>query len=68
MLTNQDIKKLISVFATKNDLKDSVENLSTKKDINKLFNALDAYGKKADAYFQEILMLTHKVDRLEIGL
>ena len=33
------------------------------KDIQKL--KIDAYAKKADAYFQEMVMLSHKVDRHE---
>ena len=41
------------------------ENKADKSDINNLMNAIDAYAKKADAYFQEMVMLTHKVDRME---
>ncbi len=28
-------------------------------------NVVDAYAKKADTYFQEMLMLANKVDRME---
>jgi len=65
MLTSDDIRKLIEVFATKEDLKEAVRDLSTKKDVNDLLNAVDTYAKKADAYFQEMVMLAHKVDRHE---
>ena len=65
MLTDEDIKKLIEVFVTKDDLKEAVKNLSTKDDLNKLLTAVDAYAKKADTYFQEMVMLAHKVDRHE---
>ncbi len=65
MLTNEDIQKLIKVFATKEDLKNAVANLSTKDDYNNLMNAVDAYAKKADAFFQELVALSHKVDRHE---
>jgi len=65
MLTTEDIQKLIEVFATKEDLKEAVQNLSTKKDIDKLLTAVDTYAKKADTYFQEMVMLAHKVDRHE---
>jgi uncharacterized coiled-coil DUF342 family protein len=41
------------------------ENKADKSDINNLLNAVDAYAKKADAYFQEMVMLSHKVDRHE---
>ena len=36
-----------------------------KADFNNLQSAVDAYAKKADAYFQEMVMLSHKVDRHE---
>lgn len=65
MLSDEDIQKLIEVFATKEDLKEAVKNLSTKDDFNKLLTAVDAYAKKADTYFQEMVMLAHKVDRHE---
>ncbi|MDD5145852.1 MAG: hypothetical protein PHF44_03355 [Candidatus Pacebacteria bacterium] len=42
-----------------------VETKADKSDINNLVNAVDAYAKKADAYFQEMLMLAQKVDRHE---
>jgi len=59
--TKEDLKK----FATKEDLKNAVANLSTKDDYNNLMNAVDAYVKKADAFFQELVALSHKVDRHE---
>ena len=65
MLEDKDIQKLIDVFATKEDLQEAVKNLSTKEDFNKLLTAVDSYAKKADAYFQEMVMLSHKVDRHE---
>lgn len=65
MLDDKDIQKLIEVFATKDDLREAVSNLSTKEDFNDLQTAVDAYAKKADTYFQEMVMLTHKVDKLE---
>ncbi len=65
MLTDEDIQKLIDVFATKEDLKNMAENLSTKQDFNDLQSAVDSYAKKSDTYFQEMVMLSHKVDRHE---
>ena len=38
------------------DLKEGFNNLST---------SVDAYAKKADAYFQEMVVLSNKVERLE---
>lgn len=36
-----------------------------KKDFVSLQTGVDAYAKKADTYFQEMVMLSHKVDRHE---
>ena len=51
MLDDKDIQKLIEVFATKEDISNAVENLVTKDDFNNLMTSIDAYTKKADAYF-----------------
>jgi len=57
--------ELPKIFATKEDLKEALENITTKDDFNVLMSAVDAYAKKADTYFQEMVMLSHKVDRHE---
>jgi len=46
---------------------DHVDNqiAGLKKDFNDLQTAVDGYAKKADTYFQEMVMLAHKVDRME---
>jgi len=56
---------LSGIFATKDDLENSIGALPTKEDFVQLSTAVDAYAKKADAYFQEMVMLSHKVDRHE---
>ncbi len=38
---------------------------ATKEELDRLTNSVDAYAKKVDDYTQEMLMLAHKVDRLE---
>ncbi len=67
MLTEDDIQKLIEaqqeVFATKEDLLNLKDEL--RKDFSNLATGVDAYAKKADTYFQEMVMLSHKVDRHE---
>ncbi len=67
MLDNDDIKKLIEaqkeVFATKEDLEQMKDEI--RKDYSDLLSAIDAYAKRADTYFQEMLMLSQKVDRHE---
>ena len=65
MLEERDIQRLIEVFATRADLQAAVGTLATKDDINQLLNSIDAYANKADTYFQEMVMLSHKVDRHE---
>jgi len=44
-------------------LLEAVKKLSTKKDFNRLLAAVDSLPKKAGTYFQEMVMLPHKVDR-----
>ena len=67
MFTNEDIQNLIKaqeeVFATKEDLEKLKEAI--RSDISNLQISVDAYAKKADTYFQEMVMLSHKVDRHE---
>lgn len=65
MLTNEDIQKLVEVFATKEDLKQIAEDLVKKEDFIELQTSIDVYAKKADTYFQEMVVLSHKVERLE---
>jgi len=67
MLTDEDIQKIIGanqeVFPTKEDFlifKDEIV-----KSFSDLQTSVDAYAKKADTYFQEMLVLAHKVDRHE---
>lgn len=62
---DERFEKLFEVFATKDDLANAVKDLATKEDFNKLLSAVDAYAKKADTYFQEMVALSHKVDRHE---
>ena len=45
------------------EVKTDVQDL--KKDFVQLQSAVDAYAHKADVYFQELLALSTKVDRLE---
>ena len=65
MLDDKDIQKLVEVFTTRDEMKEMISNLVTKEDFLALQASVDAYAKKADAYFQEMVMLAHKVDKLE---
>lgn len=63
---NKDFAELkTQVFDLDEKIKDLQENKSDKKDINNLLDSVDAYAVRADKYFQEMVMLTHKVDRHE---
>ena len=42
-----------------------LDNTATKQDFDRLTNAVDAYAKQAETYMQEMLALSHKVDRPE---
>lgn len=63
MLDDKDIQKLIEVFATREEIDGRFNEV--RQDFSDLQTAVDAYAKKADAYFQEMVMLSHKVDRHE---
>ena len=56
MLTNEDIQKLIDVFATRDELDKRFDEMS--QDFSDLQTAVDAYAKKADTYFQDPVKVT----------
>ena len=62
---DKQFESLPGIFVTKEDLDEKTDYLTTKDDFNKLLSAVDAYANRADTYFQEMLMLGHKVDRHE---
>jgi len=67
MLTQKDIQRIIKahreIFPTKEDFEAFQEEM--RKNFSDLQTSVDAYAKKADTYFQEMVMLSHKVDRHE---
>ncbi len=65
MLTNEDVKKLIEVFATREEVATKQDFEDLRKDFSDLQTAVDRYAHRADAYFQEMVALAHKVDRHE---
>lgn len=46
-------------------INDRLEQTATRDELDRLTSAIDGYAKKVDDYTQEMLMLAHKVDRLE---
>lgn len=65
MLDEKDIQKLIEVFATREEVITKKDFGELKSDFRNLQTSVDAYAHKADTYFQEMVMLSHKVDRHE---
>lgn len=65
MLEEKDIQKLIEVFASREEMKEMISNLVTKDEFNDLQTSVDAYAKRADTFFQEMVMLSHKVDKMD---
>jgi uncharacterized coiled-coil DUF342 family protein len=65
-MSEDEFTKLYKYMQTEfKDIKSTLEQTATKEELNKLSSAVDAYAKKVDDYTQEMLMLAHKVDRLE---
>lgn len=67
MLSTTEIKKIVDahreVFATKMELADFREEM--RGSYSNMLTAVDTYGSKADKYFQEMVVLSRQVDRLE---
>ena len=67
MFTPEDTTNLIKafqeVFPTKEELEAFREEM--RQEFSDLQTSVDAYAKRADEYFQEMVMLSHKVDRHE---
>ena len=62
----EDFSELIQYLDEKfNTIETKLDTKVDKVDFNNLQTAVDAYAKKADTYFQEMVMLSHKVDRHE---
>lgn len=61
---NQDFSELVKYLDGKFTRIDQRFD-EAKKDFVDLQSSVDAYAQKADAYFQEMVALSHKVDRHE---
>ena len=46
-------------------VEEKIETLATKKDVDNLRNSVDKYMELGQRYYQEMVALTAKVDRLE---
>ncbi len=67
MLNQEDIRNIIEaqkeIFPAKEDFEEFKEEM--RKDFSDLLTSVDSYAQKADTYFQEMVVLSHKVDRHE---
>ena len=67
MLNDEDINKITKavggIFASKKEFMDFDER--NQKKISDLIDSVDSYAKKADIYYQEMMMFSVKVNRLE---
>ncbi len=62
----EDFSELIQYLDERfTKIENQLETKAEKADVDGLFTAVDAYAKKADTYFQEMVSLSHKVDRHE---
>ncbi len=67
MLDDKDIVKLLEAMELKFPTKVDFESFKDeyRQDFSNMQTSVDTYAGKADKYFQEMVMLTHKVDRHE---
>ena len=61
MLTDQDIKKLIKVFVTKEDL----EDLASKEDVRALQTSIDGLAKMVKDFRDEHIIMHRRIQTLE---
>ena len=61
MLTDQDVKKLTDIFATREEL--DTKDDAMHRSFSDLQTSVDAYAKKADTYFQEMSAMRHAIGR-----
>jgi len=65
-MSTDEFTKLFKYVEKRLDvIEDKIDEKATKQGVDKLSSNVDAYAKKSDDYMQEMLMLAHKVDRLE---
>ncbi len=62
----EDFSELITYLDERFEKIEKVlENKADKTDVQNLMTAVDKYAEKADAYFQEMIMMAQKIDRHE---
>jgi len=62
----KDFTELIEYLDEKfNNIDEQLVLKAEKTDLDELKKSVDAYALKADTYFQEMIMLSNKIDRQE---
>ncbi len=61
MLPDEDIKRLMGAFQEMFPMKEEFETFrdEMKGDFSNLLTSVDAYAKRADTFFQEMVMISH---------
>ncbi len=57
--------RLFDVFATKDDIQEIRKEMMTQNDKHQLLMSTDNYARKADTFYQELVMLSHQHNRHE---
>ncbi|MBI4118707.1 MAG: hypothetical protein HY452_00385 [Parcubacteria group bacterium] len=66
MLNERDIIKLVSVFATKEDLVEMKADLASRRDINSLHNSIDRFMVLHEKLDQEFTMMKEDINRMKV--
>jgi len=61
MLPDEDIKRLMGAFQEMFPMKEEFETFrdEMKGDFSNLLTSVDAYAKRADTFFHEMVMISH---------
>lgn len=67
MITNSDIKRIVEAVrvAFREEFTTKTEFYELKNDYRNLQTSVDHIAKRLDTYHQEVVVLHHRVDRLE---
>lgn len=67
MLTDKDVKKLIAVFPTRDDIKNDMAALEMRinQKFDRLLTSVDEIVKQMKAYHEEMAVMRHRLERME---
>lgn len=61
MSQDEFTKLFLYVQELRQEMNERFDETASKKDLNGLINAVDAFAKQSETYMQEMLALSHKV-------